>query len=370
MKPSKARFFAKYGGPEQIQHVLDNEGVEHYEYNSYGLKNRFITKDQLHYIIRGTESRRVRKEAIDSPVFGHEHIEQMLNDGESSWEERQALAVHPKLTDTQAKRFLDDPHEIDHIKQTVLKFTKSKDILEHGMNHPNLDWSAKLGILRNTNMTKDIHSRLLKDPDGMIRFTAMKHDMSTPEEIQHYIDHEPKDESEDDNFHHAKEHLERKQAHQRILAARAELKANKALKEDVEPELKIDLAKEEDMKAVMNIEKDFPKAPWKKPESFQKPDHRLMVAKLDNDVVGYIYTKHTHNEKDHLVKMMVHKDHRKTGVATEMLKTLTRPTSLNVRESNSSAMALYQKHGFKVAKIIPKMYKDGEDAVHMIKDFK
>ena len=119
----------------------------------------------------------------------------------------------------------------------------------------------------------------------------------------------------------------------------------------------------------MKIEQGFPKSPWKNSESFKKPDHKLLVAKKDDKIVGYIYTKHTQAEKDHLVKMMVHEDHQGQGIGNALMKTLTRPTSLNVRKSNKKALSLYVNHGFRVVKTIPKMYKNGEDAIHMIKDF-
>ncbi len=231
MNDRKARFLAKYGGPEQIQHVLDKDGVEHYSYNPTAMKNHFMTKDQLHYIIRGTESRRVREIAMDSPVFGSEHIEQMLTDGAAGWEERQALARHPKLTVNQAKRILDDPNELSQIKSTVLTMTPHKEVLDHALTQDDTKdhWVTGNAILKNKHITKDMHDQLLSHKHPIVRFGAMEHHLATEEDVQNYIKNE--DPSEEEGLTFARHKLEDIKLGKAKEAARAELRGMGLMKD-------------------------------------------------------------------------------------------------------------------------------------------
>ena len=68
--------------------------------------------------------------------------------------------------------------------------------------------------------------------------------------------------------------------------------------------------------------------------------------------------------------VFVEPDYRRRGIAnkmlTELLKTLqVNAITLEVRESNVPAIALYEKYGFEAVHIRKNYYKNGEDALLM-----
>jgi [ribosomal protein S18]-alanine N-acetyltransferase len=74
----------------------------------------------------------------------------------------------------------------------------------------------------------------------------------------------------------------------------------------------------------------------------------------------------------HLMNIAVDPDHRRRGVGTALLRSLIERAgpqetyTLEVRPSNPTAIALYERFGFRVAGTRPRYYQDtGEDAVIM-----
>ncbi|KAI9706330.1 MAG: N-terminal acetyltransferase A complex catalytic subunit ard1 [Bogoriella megaspora] len=100
-------------------------------------------------------------------------------------------------------------------------------------------------------------------------------------------------------------------------------------------------------------------------------------------VVGYVLAKMEEEPTDgvqhgHITSLSVMRTHRRLGLAEKLMKQSQRAmyethaahyVSLHVRISNTAALHLYRDTlGFKVDKIEPKYYADGEDAYSMKKD--
>lgn len=103
----------------------------------------------------------------------------------------------------------------------------------------------------------------------------------------------------------------------------------------------------------------------------------LLVLKRGETVVGYMDFWHVADEM-HLINIAVHPEKRRQGIATLLMDHLiayaqekgVRVIFLDVRVSNGSAIALYEKYGFKSAGVRKGYYKDNqEDAVVMKREF-
>ncbi|MCL2355689.1 MAG: ribosomal protein S18-alanine N-acetyltransferase [Defluviitaleaceae bacterium] len=77
------------------------------------------------------------------------------------------------------------------------------------------------------------------------------------------------------------------------------------------------------------------------------------VAAEGETVVGHVYMRHLINE-GHIMNLAVKKSHRRRGIASMLLNRLTETAreremigiTLEVRESNRAAIALYESHEF------------------------
>ena len=78
------------------------------------------------------------------------------------------------------------------------------------------------------------------------------------------------------------------------------------------------------------------------------------------------------------MQVAVTKEFRKNGIATQLLSEMensfpkeiddiVESITLEVRESNEAAQKLYLKNGYKIVVVKSHYYKDGENAVYMIK---
>ena len=108
----------------------------------------------------------------------------------------------------------------------------------------------------------------------------------------------------------------------------------------------------------------------------------FLVAEVDGVIVGYIMCRIERplfglgKVKGHVISIAVLPEHRRKGIATALLQeALSRMAEryraqecyLEVRVSNSPAISLYEKLGFKKSGVIPHYYLDGEDAYVMTK---
>jgi len=107
----------------------------------------------------------------------------------------------------------------------------------------------------------------------------------------------------------------------------------------------------------------------------------FLVAELDGRVVGYIMCRIEKSffgwsTKGHVISIAVMPEHRRMGIATSLMKeAMARMANrygasecyLEVRVSNTPAISLYEKLGFRKDRIVPNYYLDGEDAYIMKK---
>ena len=109
----------------------------------------------------------------------------------------------------------------------------------------------------------------------------------------------------------------------------------------------------------------------------------FLVAELDGMLIGYVMCRIEYGfshlkrlglaRKGHIVSIAVREQHRGKGVGTMLMRTsqeaMTAKTAtesyLEVRVTNSEAIALYQRLGYRVSSRLEAYYKDGEAALVM-----
>lgn len=105
----------------------------------------------------------------------------------------------------------------------------------------------------------------------------------------------------------------------------------------------------------------------------------FLVAEQGSLIAGYIVADSVPNHGSalgHIKDFAVHPDFRGQGVGTRLLqRTLSDlgmrgvySVKLEVRESNDTAIRLYQQHGFTHRRTVPRYYENGEDALIMVRD--
>jgi len=118
---------------------------------------------------------------------------------------------------------------------------------------------------------------------------------------------------------------------------------------------------------------------------YKKFPETFTVAEENGEIVGYIMCRIEVGlsnlslggviKKGHVVSVAVVHDHRRKGVgealvtsAMEAMKLYkAKQCFLEVRVTNDSAVSLYRKLGFEVARTVHGYYADGEDACMMTK---
>ena len=135
-------------------------------------------------------------------------------------------------------------------------------------------------------------------------------------------------------------------------------------------------AREELLPQIQKIEQQSFSVPWTEAMLRMQlaPDsHVFLTAEADGEVVGYIGMLFVLDE-GYISNVAVRPDHRRRGVADALLRALEeraralalRFLTLEVRESNSPAVALYEKHGYRLAGRRKHYYeKPTEDALLM-----
>ncbi len=114
--------------------------------------------------------------------------------------------------------------------------------------------------------------------------------------------------------------------------------------------------------------------PWSENSIATELNSRLsywLVAVEDGEVVGYIGSQSVLGESD-MMNVAVHPDHRRKGIAQSLVQTLSMDLkernnvclTLEVRASNESAIALYEKLGFQQVGLRKNYYRNPkEDAL-------
>lgn len=142
------------------------------------------------------------------------------------------------------------------------------------------------------------------------------------------------------------------------------------------PCITIRLMNTEDAKQVAHIEKQSFSQPWPE-EEFRKAAtnkaYIYIVATHNERIVGYAGVIASAEEAD-ITNIAVDAEYRRLGIADQLLKQLSRQLFqkdikdifLEVRESNSAAIALYSKNGFVKIGMRKNYYKlPNEDAIIM-----
>ena len=110
--------------------------------------------------------------------------------------------------------------------------------------------------------------------------------------------------------------------------------------------------------------------------AFENPSYCMLVAEEGGEVIGYGCTCTTLDTCD-LENVLVAEEYRKSGIGRAILNGLLSDAKergaekvfLEVRVSNSVAMELYLKNGFKGIYARTRYYSDGEDCLVMVKEF-
>lgn len=134
--------------------------------------------------------------------------------------------------------------------------------------------------------------------------------------------------------------------------------------------------KEEDIDEVLHISNLSLKESWSR-ESLLKeltnPLAKYFLIKNDKKVLGFAGVWIIVDE-GHITNVAIHPDFRGKGLGTQLMNSLIKgckaekctSITLEVRESNSPALKLYEKLGFDAAGKRKKYYSDnGEDAIIM-----
>lgn len=136
----------------------------------------------------------------------------------------------------------------------------------------------------------------------------------------------------------------------------------------------------EDLERVLEIDRLSFSVPWTarsyRFELESNPAARLLVAEEDGELVGYIGLWRL-VDQGHISTLAVHPQQRRRGIASilveaglrELAETGINVASLEVRESNLAAQALYSEFGFETVGRRRAYYRDNrEDALIMTLD--
>lgn len=146
------------------------------------------------------------------------------------------------------------------------------------------------------------------------------------------------------------------------------------------PSLSIRQVERADLLDVFRIEKQCFSQPWPFTafESFLG-EPGFLAAEYDGTIVGYVVSDTVPNygrDIGHIKDLAVHADYRGDGIGRLLLERAlvglvfagAALVKLEVRESNSPALALYRDEGFEPTQRVPRYYQDGEAALVMVLD--
>ena len=145
--------------------------------------------------------------------------------------------------------------------------------------------------------------------------------------------------------------------------------------------IKYRLATLKDFDDVQKIENECFLEPYSTEDlhyEFEKnPVNKIIVAEDGGKVIGFIDFLITFNSST-IMQIAVTAGYRHMGVATQLMSEmekifpkniddLVESITLEVRESNVAAKELYLKNGYKIVVVKEHYYKDGENAIYMVK---
>ena len=129
-----------------------------------------------------------------------------------------------------------------------------------------------------------------------------------------------------------------------------------------------------DLPQVVAIERRAFTTPWSLAMfvlELSKPSGVCLAAVIETELAGYLVCSR-YDTVWHVMNVAVDPDRRRRGIATALIGALLErigddaQVTLEVRRSNTGALALYERFGFRSAGVRPRYYADnGEDAVIM-----
>lgn len=107
----------------------------------------------------------------------------------------------------------------------------------------------------------------------------------------------------------------------------------------------------------------------------ENANSKYLVAKIDNEIVGFAGIIPVLDEAD-ISNIVVHQNFRNQKIGSYLLQEIInlaislnlKKINLEVRESNTPAIKLYEKYGFEVCGIRKKYYDNVENAILMKKN--
>ena len=135
---------------------------------------------------------------------------------------------------------------------------------------------------------------------------------------------------------------------------------------------------ESDLLQITQLETQIFPDPWTR-ETFIEaiPDIQSLAVIEKDRIIGYMVALWA-EERIHILNIAVDKNFRKRGIATKLITGLEqsalkqgyRYLSLEVRVSNTDAIAFYTKHKFRTIGQRTQYYRNDEDALIMAKSIK
>jgi [ribosomal protein S18]-alanine N-acetyltransferase len=126
-----------------------------------------------------------------------------------------------------------------------------------------------------------------------------------------------------------------------------------------------------DLPSVIAVERRAFPAPWSLAMfvlELSKPASICVCALSEGEVVGYLICSRYHTVW-HLMNLAVDVDHRRLGIASRLIERLLEQAgeheryTLEVRISNSEAIAMYETFGFRSAGVRRRYYHDNNEDV-------
>ena len=99
----------------------------------------------------------------------------------------------------------------------------------------------------------------------------------------------------------------------------------------------------------------------------------FLVAEVDGYVIGYVMFWIKYEYQGHIISIAVDKNYRRQGAGTQLLvKAISILSLLNidaiyleVNENNTEAVEFYKNFNFKVDRVVPGYYENGDGAIIM-----
>ena len=136
-----------------------------------------------------------------------------------------------------------------------------------------------------------------------------------------------------------------------------------------------------DFEEVLKIENECFKEPYSREDLLyefeENPVNKIIIAEHDGHVIGFIDYLITFNSAT-IMQVAVTKEFRNLGIGTQLLEEMensfprdideiVESITLEVRVSNQTAVKLYTKNGYQIVVVKRNYYKDGENAIYMLK---